>query len=140
MMKKIMMGKQKTKVAVIICSMLFLFLCMYGIKTNAMDVASRTYESVTYTGSITYYGVSGPSGYYEMVLRATSTPNQLYENVRLKSGSGENKPAISALTENSRTASAQTPVFAGNVYTMNGYFYYSLTSSTGTKYKFSESR
>ncbi len=140
MMKKIMMGKQKTKVAVIICSMLFLFLCMYGIKTNAMDVISQTYEGVTYTGSITYYGVSGPSGYYEMVLRANSTPNQLFESVTLKNGAGKDNTAITALTRNSRTASAQTPVFAGNVYTMKGYYYYVVTSSTGNEYTFSTSR
>ncbi len=140
MMKKIMMGKQKTKVAVIICSMLFLFLCMYGIKANAMDVASYTYEGVTYTGSITYYGVSGPSGYYELALRANQVTNQLFESITLKNGAGTNKPAITALTRNSRTALAQTPVFAGNVYTMKGYYYYVVTSSTGMEYTFSVTR
>lgn len=140
MMKKIMMGKQKTKVAVIICSILFLFLCMYGIKTNAMDVASQKYENVTYTGSITFYGTGGPTGYYEMVLRASSTPNQLFESVTLKNGSGTNKPAITALARNSITVSAQTPVFEGKIYTMNGYYYYSVTSSTGKEYTFSVTR
>lgn len=134
------MRKQKIKVVAIICSMLFLFMCMYGIKANAMDVASQTYEGVTYTGSITFYGTGGPTGYYELVLRASTTPKELYEYVRLKSGLGNNKPVISAMANNSKTVSAQTPIFEGNDYTMKGYYYYSVKSSTGKDYTFSVTR
>lgn len=132
--------KQKTKATAVILSILFIFMCMYGIKANAMDVTSQTYEGTTYTGSITYYGVSGPSGYYELVLRASIMPKELNEYVRLKSGSGADKPAISAMTRNSRTASAQTPTFVGNDYTTYGFYYYSVTSSTGNTYSFSVTR
>lgn len=133
--------KQKIKATAVILSILFIFMCMYGIKSNAMDVTSQTYEGVTYTGSITYYGVSGPSGYYELVLRASiTTPQELYENVTLKSGTGEDKPTIVALTQNSKTALAQTPTFAGNIYTTYGYYYYSVISSTGRTYRFSVTR
>lgn len=138
MMRK--MGKQKTKATAVILSMLFMFMCMYGVRAKAMDVISQTYEGVSYTGSITYYNASGPSGYYEMVLRANQTPNQLFESITLKNGSGTNKPTITALTRNSRTASAQTPVFVGNDYTMKGYYYYVVTSKTGNEYTFSTSR
>lgn len=132
--------KQKIKATAVILSILFIFMCMYGIKANAMDVASQTYENVTYTGSITYYGVSGPSGYYELALRASITPKYLYENVTLKSGSGVNQPEISALAYNSKAVSAQTPTFVGNDYTTHGYYYYSVISSTGNSYKFSITR
>lgn len=138
MMRK--MRKQKTKVTAVILSMLFLFLCMYGIRAKAMDVASQTYERVTYTGSITFYGTGGPTGYYKLVLSANGENNQLFESVTLKNDSGANKPTITALTRNSRTASAQTPVFVGNDYTMKGYYYYVVTSSTGKDYTFSVTR
>lgn len=133
-----MMGKQKTKVAVIICSMLFL--CMYGIKAKAMDVASRTYEGVTYTGSITYYGVSGPSGYYRLELRANRASMQLYESVTLKSGTGQNKDAIAATAQNSMIVAAQTPMFAGDVYTTHGYYYYAVINSAGHEHTFNVTR
>ena len=137
---KFMMKKQKTKAMAVVLSILFIFMCMYGIKANAMDVASQTYEGTTYTGSITYYNVSGPSGYYELALRASIMPKELYEYVRLKSGSGEDKPIISAMANNSKAVSARTPTFVGNDYTTHGYFFYSVTSSTGNTYRFSVTR
>ncbi len=80
MMKK--MTKQKTKATAVILSILFIFMCMYCIKANAMDVASQTYEGVTYTGSITYYGEWGPSGHYKMELSANRASMQIYESVK----------------------------------------------------------
>ncbi|MCM1288510.1 MAG: hypothetical protein NC240_09395 [Clostridium sp.] len=135
-----MMKKQKTKAIAMIFSMLLLFICMYNIKTNAMDVTSATYEGVTYTGSITYYGAGGPSGYYELVLKASATPNELYEYVKLKSGSGSDKDPISGIARNSKSLSLQTPVFVSNAYTTKGYFFYSVVSSSGQKYTFSSTR
>lgn len=134
------MQKQKTKAMAVILSMLFMFMCMYGIKANAMDVASQKYENVTYTGSITFYGTGGPTGYYELAIRASIAPNELYEYVRLKSGSGENKPVISGIARNSMSLSLRTPVFVGDDYTMKGYFSYRVTSSTGNQYTFSTTR
>lgn len=138
MMRK--MRIQKIKATAVILSMLFLFLCMYGIKAKAMDVASQTYEGVTYTGSITYYGVSGPSGYYRLELRANRASMQLYESVTLKSGTGQNKDTVAATAQNSTIVAAQTPTFAGNVYTTHGYYYYAVINSAGHEHTFNVTR
>lgn len=107
------------------------------IQTNAKTTATLTRDSTTFTGSINYTTVAGPSGYYTLKLTSSLSAKYLYESVTLKSSLGVERPSITASGSNTTSVSATTGTFADGYYTTNGYYYYSVTSSKGNDYTFS---
>lgn len=128
---------KKIKKYAVLFAIVIAFVGVYEVQVNAKDIATLTKDSTTFTGSITYTTVAGPAGYYTVKLTSSRSANYLYENVTLKSSSGTSRPSISASGRNTTSVSATTGQFADGYYTMNGYYYYSVTSSNGNDYTFS---
>ncbi len=110
------------------------------ITSEAVTIATLTRDGTTFTGSNVYVGLSGPSGYYQLSVSADIQSDSLYENVTLKSSTGVSRPAVVALGHNTRGVSANTGIFEGGYYTMDGYYFYTVTSCQGKEYKFSTTR
>lgn len=113
------------------------FVSICEIQAKAKDMATLTRDSTTFTGSINYTTIAGPAGYYTLKLSSSRSADYLYENVTLKSSLGVARPVITASGSNTTSVSATTGQFADGYYTMNGYYYYLVTTSNGNDYTFS---
>ncbi|MBO5260769.1 MAG: hypothetical protein J6A82_00745 [Coprococcus sp.] len=132
--------KKKVMPIIVTIGMIVAMLFACHIQANAMNVISQTFDSTTYTGSITYTTVAGPSGYYTMALSSGRTANRLYESVSLKSSGGVTRPSISGSGSNTSYVSARTGTFSDGYYTTKGYYYYSVTTHKGNDYTFSTTK
>ncbi|MGN0436547.1 MAG: hypothetical protein ACI4D8_07965 [Wujia sp.] len=137
MMIKLRKLKLSSKILVVMALSIML---VFGISINseAITIATRTWDLTTFQGSIVYKNDSGPSGHFDMTLSATRNANFLYESVTLKSKNGVERKPIKGAGLNSNSITIRTNTFADGYYTMRGYYFYSLETYLGNKYTFSD--
>ncbi len=116
---------------------IIIFTCINTTEANAVTIATLNRDNTTFTGTNVYTGVNGPMGYYTLTIKSNRISDWLYEDVTLKSSGGVNRPSIIASGYNTPSVSAKTSNFADGYYTMEGYYYYKVTSYLGNDYTFS---
>lgn len=123
---------------VMVITLLGMFGCGSVVGVDAKTIATLTRDGTTFTGSNVYTVAGGPAGYYTLSIKSGGVVSRfLFENITLKSTSGVQRPVISASGSNTSNVSTSTTVFADGYYSMNGYYYYSVTTNKGNNYVFS---
>ncbi|MGN0436545.1 MAG: hypothetical protein ACI4D8_07955 [Wujia sp.] len=138
---KVMVKKRKTNkwTTRIIAMFTLALMLVWGnsISSEAVTIATRTWDNTTFTGSNVYVTDNGPTGHYVMTLSATQMSAVLCEYIVLKDINGTEKTPISTYGERISSISTRTNTFYGGTYTMKGLYCYSVTSGSGKKYDFS---